>query len=704
MPHHTSKKLPRRSCGHGAVLLLVILLLVARSLPAQETGLTQADRGLRTERMLASILKTAPTGIGVVEHRVIVQVNDYVLNLTGYTREELIDSNARMLYPTQADFDYVGREKYRQITERGTGSVETRWQHKDGSIRYVLLSSTPMDPLDLAAGVTFTVLDITDHRLALKALQESEIRYRNLVENAPVGIFRTRSEDQGRAESVNLAMARMLGFETPEAAIAHYPDLAAQLYVDPDRRRKFIHLMQEQGQVEGFEYEARTRDGGRTWLSMNARVISMPNSSEFIVEGFTTDITDRKQAEAALASRTRWFLTGLTALILALLTLVAGLAVTLQQRRTASKTLQAERDQLLSLFNSIDEAIYIADPITHELLYVNRHLAGILPKEWLGAKCHKVLQGLDAPCAFCTNAIILAQKPEPHRWEYYNPRFDRHYAIVDRIIRWPDGRNARFEMAMDITTAKQAQKLLAAKNKELEQIIYVASHDLRSPLVNVDGFSRELEYSLQDIGDLLARDQDPAALQQALRAEFPDMKKSLARIRTSTRQMDGLLKGLLKLSRSGRATLQITSIDMNELIRQLSASFAFRLEEAGIALTVKDLPACRGDMIQVTQVFSNLLDNAIKYLDPNRPGKLTIHGKVDMNRAIYFVEDNGIGIAENHQENIFELFHRLNPRDSEGEGLGLTIARQVIGRLDGEIKVASKLGEGTVFTIILPAG
>jgi PAS domain S-box-containing protein len=249
----------------------------------------------------------------------------------------------------------------------------------------------------------------------------------------------------------------------------------------------------------------------------------------------------------------------------------------------------------------------------------------------------------------------------------------------------------------------QAQKNLASKNKELEQLVYVASHDLRSPLVNVDGFSRELEYDLKTIsGAMEGNDGSPAALEQTLRAELPDMRKSLERIRNSARQMDALLKGLLKLSRSGRAALHIAPVDMNDLLRQVCASFAFRVQELGAELTVADLPPCLGDAMQITQVFANLVDNAIKYRDTQRQCQVSIAGQVEGNRAVYRVEDNGIGIAGNHQENIFELFHRLNPADTEGEGLGLTIARQVLGRLDGEIKVESQPGVGSSFIVSLP--
>jgi PAS domain S-box-containing protein len=115
-----------------------------------------------SQEHLQAIFRVAPTGIGVVRNRVLVRVNQRVCEMSGYTEEELLGRSARMLYPTQEDFDYVGREKYRQISEKGSGEVETRWLRKDGSIIDVLMASTPLDPGNLALGVTFTATDITE--------------------------------------------------------------------------------------------------------------------------------------------------------------------------------------------------------------------------------------------------------------------------------------------------------------------------------------------------------------------------------------------------------------------------------------------------------------------------------------------------------------------------------------------------------------
>ncbi len=127
----------------------------------------------RTVATLRSVFLAAPTGIGIVANRTLLEVNDRILAMSGYTREELVGQSARILYPTQEDFDFVGQEKYRQIRQTGTGTVETRWRRKDGAIIDVLLSSTPLDPDNLQAGVTFTALDITDRKRAEEELRRT---------------------------------------------------------------------------------------------------------------------------------------------------------------------------------------------------------------------------------------------------------------------------------------------------------------------------------------------------------------------------------------------------------------------------------------------------------------------------------------------------------------------------------------------------
>jgi signal transduction histidine kinase len=244
---------------------------------------------------------------------------------------------------------------------------------------------------------------------------------------------------------------------------------------------------------------------------------------------------------------------------------------------------------------------------------------------------------------------------------------------------------------------------LEEKNRDLEQIVYVSSHDLRSPLVNIIGFSREIKRSLADIQAVIDRasltDEERKAIDAILR---DDIDPAMDFVATGTEKMDRLLAGLLHLSRTGRAKLEVAPLDMDRLLENVLGTFEFQVKERGVTVLREPLPPCRGDEVQINQVFSNLLDNALKYLDPARPGILRITGKEDDAHVVYCVEDNGIGIPAEHQGKIFEIFHRLNPGDSPGEGLGLAIVRKILYRHSGRLRVESEAGKGSKFLVSLP--
>ncbi len=244
-------------------------------------------------------------------------------------------------------------------------------------------------------------------------------------------------------------------------------------------------------------------------------------------------------------------------------------------------------------------------------------------------------------------------------------------------------------------------RALEERNKELEAIVYVASHDLRSPLVNIQGFSKELSVACARLQAKLPAGlvRDPEA-REVLDQEIPE---ALEYIQAGVSRIDALLSGFLRYSRLGRAALNLQTLDMNAMLQQLLHSMEFQIQESGAAVELGAVPDCVGDAVQINQVFSNILDNGLKYLDPRRPGRLAISGRVEQGQAIFAIRDNGVGIAPAHQARIFEIFHRLNPSLGQGEGLGLTIAQRILERQNGRIWVESVPGGGSTFYVSLPA-
>jgi signal transduction histidine kinase len=168
--------------------------------------------------------------------------------------------------------------------------------------------------------------------------------------------------------------------------------------------------------------------------------------------------------------------------------------------------------------------------------------------------------------------------------------------------------------------------------------------------------------------------------------------------------MDALLTGLSKVLLIGYVALEKEQLDMNILISDIKNVIEFQIKEAGTALEISELPPCFGDKNQINQLFSNLLGNALKYLDPKRPGVIRVSGyKDESSQSVYCVEDNGIGISPENHEKIFGIFHQLEPAKGKGQGLGLTIVRRIIDRHNGNIWLESVPGKGSRFFVSLPA-
>lgn len=190
--HATSKTIGERYWENTGVPLkdengvVSTVLEISRNVTDQK----QAEEKLRkNETKMKSIFRAAPVGIGVVINRVFQEVNKRFCEITGYSREELIGQSSRMIYPSDEDYEYVGIKKYKGIKKQGTGSVDTRFKRKDGKVIDAILSSTPIDPSDLSAGVTFTALEITERKQAEEELQKSAKTHRTVLQTTMDGFW-----------------------------------------------------------------------------------------------------------------------------------------------------------------------------------------------------------------------------------------------------------------------------------------------------------------------------------------------------------------------------------------------------------------------------------------------------------------------------------------------------------------------------------
>lgn len=247
---------------------------------------------------------------------------------------------------------------------------------------------------------------------------------------------------------------------------------------------------------------------------------------------------------------------------------------------------------------------------------------------------------------------------------------------------------------------------LTRANEEIQRFAYIVSHDLRAPLVNVMGYTSELEQAgkaVQAHIDRSRSDQPDQIEQDAVLAVTEDVPEAIGFIRASTAKMDRLINAILKLSREGRRALVIEPIDMTAMVRLISDSVHHQTEEAAAEIVVGELPALESDRLSMEQIFGNLVDNAVKYLDASRPGRIEIAGRETPEGWMeYEVRDNGRGIPQRDHERIFELFRRSGRQDRPGEGLGLAFVRNSVRRLGGSIEIESDLGTGSTFRLKFP--
>ena len=246
---------------------------------------------------------------------------------------------------------------------------------------------------------------------------------------------------------------------------------------------------------------------------------------------------------------------------------------------------------------------------------------------------------------------------------------------------------------------------LSRANEEIQRFAYIVSHDLRSPLVNVLGFTSELDQArktLHGYFEKLFEDHPDLRDQAAWLAVDEDLPEALRFIRTSTEKMDRLINSILELSRQGRRTLNAERLDMTQLAENVAATMRQRADAAGATVQVSAIPALESDRIAVEQILSNLVENALKYLSPGRAGEVHVDGHKVGKRVEIAVTDNGRGIADADHERIFDLFRRAGTQDQPGEGIGLANVRALAYRLGGRITVESQLGEGSRFILVLP--
>ncbi|MGB6067916.1 MAG: PAS domain S-box protein [Desulfomonilaceae bacterium] len=625
----------------------------------------QAEEALHTsEQMLRGMLSASPVGIVVTRNKEIQWANNAFVEIFGFTDEQqYLDQPTNIMHPSPESYERVRGVLYDNLQPGHVSESDAILKRKDGSLFDAHIRINFVDISDPSSGTISAISDISDRKKSEESLRESEERLELALWGADLGLWDWYSlMDQA---VVNQRAAEIVGYSLDE--IEQIFGFWESLLHPDDRQRAlekvFNHLAGLTDYYED-EYRVRHKSGDWKWILSRGKVTERdPDGKPLRMTGTYLDITERKRAEEAL---------------------------------------RFEREQLLSLFESINEIILVIDPTSYEILFANKFTEDLYGKKLIGGFCYEKLAGLESPCGHCSNEKIVKLQGEPYQWEYSNPILKRDFLATDRMIRWPDGRHVKFQIATDITERKEAQEeqdLLKAQlfqAQKMESIGTLAggiAHDFNNLLTVVLGFSEML---------LIGKDKgDPS---------YDDLQK----IRQAARSGADLVKRILMFSR--KADLNPRPLDLNREVEQAKQLLTRTIPKMiEIELLLSDgLATVNADPTQVEQVLMNLAVNARDAMPDG--GKLTIEtknvaldgqycrmhlGATPGDYVLLSVSDTGHGMDKETLNHIFEPFYTTKGV-GRGTGLGLATVYGIVKQHGGYIDCYSAPGMGTSFKIYLP--
>jgi PAS domain S-box-containing protein len=614
-------------------------------------------------------LEGSAMGALLVRDRHVVWVNARCAAILGVDADALLGVSTRVFHPDDAAFDQFGRT----VAEAGgTFRGDVRLRRVDGSPFWGYLAGAPLAPGRPGLGILWLLEDVSERVEAQLDLAEVLSLNQKLIASSPTAILLYRAAD-GACVLVNEAAGRILDGTSEQLLQQNFRRL--QSWKESGLREAAERALAT-GAEQTLECHFTSAFGRDVWVVVH--LVPFASRGERLLLLLADDVREKMEASAAL---------------------------------------RASEEKYRVVVETLNEGLALVDS-SGVFTFCNSRLgemSGYAPAEMVGLHYTQFVPEADR--SFLVEKRILSRPVDSETFELGLLLRDgsilESRVSVASVLDTGGAPVALAILVTDISVGKNVERErerllgeLEQKNKELETLLYVASHDLRSPLVNIQGFSQRLGRSLEELDRALevaaSLEDFSAGARPHLRERMPS---SLGFIRASGIKMDAIINGLLTLSRAGRMVLRTSALDMDAVLASCSATLAYQFQSVEGALLVEPLPPCLADPVQVTQIVSNLLDNAIKYRSAERPLRVQVSGRVEGDLSVYCVEDNGVGISREHQERIWDIFQRLDPQGPiPGDGLGLTLVRRMAERNGGRVRLESEPDAGCRFFLELPRG
>jgi PAS domain S-box-containing protein len=640
-------------------------------------------------------------------------------NITGYSYEEYLANGGWRghLYPDDLQEDDRAMDTLRSNHK---AISEVRTYDKNRQIRWVRVYARPVwdDLQNKLVGIMGAVQDTTEQKQAEEALRASEAIYRQAIEVAGAVPYHQTyySNNKVMYDFIGDGIYDITGYTAAEFTEPLWDSLVMERVLLDDLAHYSLedaieHVRQGDYPIWKCEHRLRARDGSIHWVFEAAVELRDAMGVSHGSIGMFQDITEQKRNEERTARRQIMlekiiqlgkYVAEVNDLRATLDRIWHGVHDDLEFDRLAIFLYNPERNSFDSTLGTNKQGEIVEEwgqwyPIS-EIAYFNRvlrqpdglyftenyDLENEVPEddEMYGVKEYAAVAawaGNKPIAVICVDNLMSQRHMESEQLEALR-LFGGYAGLAIE--------NARLNTSLQNELAHRQTFIneLEAKNTELEQFTYTVSHDLKSPLVTINGFLGYLE-------------------KDALSGDMERVKASVARISSASQKMDALLSDLLELSRVGRLMNPPENVPFEEIVYEALERTRGRIEANNIRVTVQEkLPTIHGDRMRLIEIVQNLLDNAAKFSagKPDAWIKIGSQGLDEKQHHILFICDNGIGIDPQFHERIFGLFNKLNP-GIEGTGIGLTLVRRIIEVHGGRIWVDSEIGKGTSFYFTLPS-